>query len=174
MAPWEASDLLNPELSQKSARLEERRRILRRNVFGVGCVILLTGLLVAAVWSRYHARQKLAESGFRLLGIHYHNYHFEHGRGPRSLSDLESFVAHEESGTLVRPEDEYVFDMIREGRFVVVWEAVFDGEPLGERILGYEARATERGGFVLLADGFVDYCTPSQLSAIPEIATIDK
>ena len=37
MAPWEVSDLLNPELSLQSARLQERRRTLHRNIFGVGC-----------------------------------------------------------------------------------------------------------------------------------------
>ena len=174
MTPWEASELLTPELSAKLARSEARRRALVRNIFGASCVFVLGGFLAFTLWSRHQARQALTENGFKQIGLHYHNYHSMHGRGPSCLEDLESFVANEEVGTLIRPADELAFALIRGGRFVVVWDAVFDGEPLGERILGYESLARDKGGLVLLADGFVGYCTAEDIGGYPEIKSLDK
>ncbi len=169
---WEASEIAAPEAREEQAGAEQRRRVRRGRFLAALCVIAFVGIMMATLWSRHEAWQKEIQHGMRLLGVHCHNYHAAYGQGPTCLADLEAFVIREGAGTQLRPEDELIFSMIHAGHFVLIWNASFDGEPLSERMLGYESRTPKGGGSVLLADGSVRYCSAEGFRVLREIESL--
>jgi hypothetical protein len=114
--------------------------------------------------------------GFALL---YHEFNAAQGRSPGSLADLESFARADSLGgnsglyfNLAR-----VFEMVRNGRFVIIWDAVFfpDSEENEKYVLGHEPHAAEDGGLVMRASGSVQRLTAAEFNALPRIETrIDR
>jgi hypothetical protein len=90
----------------------------------------------------------------QLFALAYHEYHSINAKGPAKLEDL----AGTESGypNLARE--------IRSGEFIVHWNVKLQGstDDIHSHALGYQRKAPESGGWVLLADGEAKPCTAAE------------
>src|SRR5690348_9299600 len=99
-------------------------------IFGVA----VAGVVVAWQWQiRVDYRRRVTELQFKLLALEYHNFYSQHNRAPKNLEELES-------NTITIPGFPETFKsssfpiasaQIREGRFVMVWNAVLPGAAEG-------------------------------------------
>lgn len=115
--------------------------------------------------------------GLLSFGLRYSEYHLVHGHFPSSLDELEADIS-DPFGVNEPPDvdDSLAYEMVRDGRFVVIWNATttLAGTPEGaDYVLGYESDVSERGGFVMLGDLSVHYMSAADFGRLPKIGTTD-
>lgn len=173
MSPWDASEL---DAHERLVESHTRRGLSKRAkaLIAIGVVGLFVVSYVIFVWIPNENRQRL-EHDLKVFALLYHEYNAEHDRAPSGLADLESFARKHAVG--IDLSDMYdaprAFDMIRDGRFVVIWDAVLlsDGDENDKYVLGYESNVPEGGGLVMYAGGSVRYVTAEEFEALPRIKT---
>ncbi len=144
---------------------------------GVICLIVFLSACVLGLLVKYRLRQLLVEHELKTLALYYHNYYSTHGRAPSCLEDLETFSPPPPlgDGRAAGVDAPLAFEMVREGRFVIIWDAVFygDSEENEKYVLGYETCTPEKGGRVMRAGGSVRFCTAEEFHACPKIRTVN-
>jgi hypothetical protein len=100
------------------------------------------------------------------FALAYHNYHAAEGVSPARVEDLAD-------SSEAFPN---LYEQIRRGEFVVIWDAVLgrDGDENDKYVLGYEKNVPEQGGWVLRGGGSVRQVTPEQFRSLPKIKTTDN
>ena len=102
------------------------------------------------------------------LNLAYTNFCDTHGRAPRNLDDLAPFVVGTVFPESHRKREEETLQELREGNFVVVWNRLgaMEAKQGTSVITGYEKRVPESGGFVVYADGRVEWMSAEELKRV--------
>jgi hypothetical protein len=95
------------------------------------------------------------------VALAYHRFAEVHGKSPGGLADIE---ADRESF----PE---VFEMIRDGTFVIRWNAKLTGDGVenDKYVLGHASQVPNEGGWVLMGGGGRQQITATEFHALPPI-----
>ena len=168
----------NANRKKRAAGVPVRSRrelpIFTKALIAIGACALLVGSYAIFVWIP-NENQRLLEHDLKVFALLYHEYNAEYDRAPSRLDDLESFAREHAVG--INSSDMYdaprAFEMIRKGRFVVIWDAVLlsNGDENDKYVLGYESSASEDGRLVMLAGGSLRYVTGEEFEALPRIKT---
>lgn len=106
------------------------------------------------------------------LGLAYHEFNAVYQRPPASISELAD---HMRTGS--DPDIEDAIKALEDGDVVMNWNGILgSGEEAAQNglyVLGFEARAPATGGYVVMADGFVQLMTGkdfSEATMVPEVS----
>ncbi|MCA9016344.1 MAG: hypothetical protein KDA77_13510 [Planctomycetaceae bacterium] len=135
-----------------------------------GLVIVLLIVVLISVYSENFFQPQPKGPSFKddlqKLGLAYHEFHRVRQHSPASMDELKDFldnpppppkatgiVAPDPVSVIVLPDS--LMEQIREGRLVVVWQAVLtdSGQENDQYLLAYSADASENGGYGLTAAG---------------------
>jgi hypothetical protein len=129
-------------------------------------MLLMAGL--AGVWNHVRkTHEALARLAFNqellCTALAYHRFAENHGFPPRGLADIEED----------KKNFPQVFEMLRNGDFVVRWNAQLtgNGEENDKFVLGYESKVPSEGGWVLLGGGGRMQVGKDTFLALPLIKT---
>lgn len=138
-------------------------------------VLVVVGIVATVYISKQKAdvERRLLIVEIKRFGLLYHEFYSAYRRAPTDLVELESFTP---PNPFAKPgfyHGKRVTDAIRQGRFVVVWSAVFtgDSDENEKYLLGYENTAPEKGGVVLHANGVVREITADEFKSFPKVAS---
>lgn len=113
-------------------------------------------------------RQQHASDLARFVSL-YEDFLSVHTRAPRNFAE---FVDHSK---LRRHPPKRLFQMIREKRFVVIWDPVVTQDtPIAEYVQCYEVETVKSGGYVIFGDGAVEYVSASEFKKLPKFQTRSK
>ena len=138
-----------------------------RRVEWLAATVLLPAAL-AGQWDNVrrtravHERMRFNQELLR-VALGYHRFAEERGFSPRGLADIE-----EEQRFFPQ-----VYEMLGSGAFVVRWDALLsaDGAENERYVLGYEARVTVEGGWVLMGGGGRRQVSAAEFHTLPLIPT---
>jgi hypothetical protein len=128
--------------------------------------LVLAAGLTAVVWVRNGVRRiREAEQREKFnqellcVALAYHQFAEERGSPPRGLVDIEA-----ERYTFPQ-----VYTMIRNGDFVIRWNARLTGNGVENDtcVLGYESKTPSQGGWVLMGGGGRGQVSASEFHALP-------
>jgi hypothetical protein len=106
------------------------------------------------------------------FAIRYLDYDLAHGHHPSSLDDLGTHEVSDPFGINLPHDDSLALEMVRNGRFVVLWNATRTRSAEDAHyVLGHESDVSERGGFVMLGDGSIHYMSAVDFGQLPHIDT---
>jgi len=107
------------------------------------------------------------------LGLAYHQFNAVQQRPPASISELADYMR---SGS--DPDVEDAVTALEDGDIVMNWNGDLgtgeDAEENGLYVLGFEARAPASGGYVVMADGFVQLMTGKDFSEATMVAEVEE
>jgi hypothetical protein len=99
------------------------------------------------------------------ISLGYHEFSLVNKRPPDNIDELAPFLV----GTIYPPSaqerEQECLREIKEGKYVVIWNQQGAGEAKKgtDILLAYEQRTLERGGFVVFADGRVEWMSSQDL-----------
>jgi hypothetical protein len=169
----------NSELPLNSSRRpcpsSRLSRILPFSIVGIAVGLPIV-VFAALVYVRAEQRDLERKRQIQQLGLMYHAFASERGKSPTSLDELQDYKP-KGLFALSSSDDrdaKIAIEMVKDGRFIVVWGAVFakDGNKSDSYVLGYEAHVPTDGGIVLLGGGVVAHRSATAFKAMPKIPTI--
>ncbi len=137
-------------------------------VVDLGCIVGVAGMAYFVFVYLPEQHRLITKHSLRELAFLYHNYHHVYRRSPSNLEDLLRYE--EQAGSMSGTS--LATAMVREGRFILIWDAVLfpDGEENEKYVLGYEADVSQQGGLVMRG-GSVYSMSAEAFHRLPKIPT---
>ena len=105
------------------------------------------------------------------IAFAYHNFHAEHGRGPRSAEELLGFE--DPAARLLEGNADVQSGSrraVQSGEYVIIWNVAIQRRPEQNagKVLAYQRETPETGGFVAYQDASVAFLTPEEFARTPK------
>ncbi len=107
----------------------------------------------------------LVNSRLKNLNVAYYNFCAVNGRSPGGIDELAPYLVSTTFPESHREMEEECLRDLKEGKYSVIWnqQGVLEAKAGTDILTAYESRVAEGGGFVVFADGRVQYMTPGEL-----------
>jgi hypothetical protein len=110
----------------------------------------------------------LTNAQLKSFNLAYWNFNCSTGRSPANIEEFAPFLVGTVFPESHRKMEEECLRLLRAGQYVVIWNqpGVLNAKDGTDIVTAYESRTVEKGGFVIFADGRVQWMTPVEFEQV--------